>query len=216
MNGVPMANNNEVPVFVRIRGDVKDFGEKLGKVQKDVKKWTGEVESAGVSAGASFGVFGAALTALSAKTVQTYANFEQLQARLEAVTHSSEKATQVFNQAVQLASATPFSVNQVTQAAVTMTAFRLNAQQTVPVVADLAAAMGKDIGETAVMMGKAMQGSSEGFQSLHEQAGITTMDLKKFGATVDAQGKLVLEGSYNVDKAREALIAYAGRRFRRG
>jgi hypothetical protein len=199
-----LAENN-IPVFVRILGDTKDLGKKLKDAERDVKSWVGNVESAGLRAGASFGIFGAALTAVGLSAIKTASGFEDMQTRLAAITRDGEKAAQVFNNAVALSASTPFPVGQVVQAATALTMFRQNVQATLPKVADFAAATGKDLPEAATLIGKALEGNAKGFRALSNQADISANDLRNFGAALDKNGKVALDNSVHIDQARAAL-----------
>lgn len=205
--------NNEVPVFVRVFGDVRDVSKQLDKAKKDVSGWVGAVESATLKASVSFGAVGLGLESVALGALRSSANFESLNARILAVTKNAAQAQRVFDLAVQSAAVTPFSVNQFVQAASTLTAFRQNAAQVTPVVADLAAAMGVPLQDAAVVFGKALSGSREGFQSLHERAGIAAQDLKAFGAQLDASGSLALGNAAQIEAARQALIKYSQIQF---
>lgn len=204
---------NDVPVFVRILGDVRHLSKQLEQSQKDVRGWVGAVESSSLKASVSFGAVGLGLESIAVKALQSSANFEQMSARLLAVAKNAQVADAIFQQAVQAAAVTPFSVNSFVQAAVTLTAFRQNAQQVTPVVADLAAAMGVPLQDAAVIMGKALSGTREGYQSLHERAGIAAEDLKRFGAQLDSNRNLALGTTAEIEAARKALLRYAQTNF---
>ena len=203
-----MPGNNEIPVFVRILGDAKDVSKKLGDVNREVKSFVGNVEAAGARGAAAFGVFGAALTATALSSFKVSAELQTIRTRMDAVTKSSALAQQTFQNAISMAGsgAMAFPTASIAQAATNLTVFKQNVQTTLPVIADFAAAMGKDIGEETDFVKKALEGGAKGFKMLAKQADISGADLKKFGAVLkDGGTELNLTGA-NADKASQALL----------
>lgn len=205
---------SDIPVFVKILGQ-KDasFNAVLGQVKKDLKDTSSEVASFGLASAASIGAAAVSLGALAAKAVSTAGSFELLESKLRAVLRNSQAAQKVFQDAVQFASVTPFGVDGIVKASITLTAFGQNARQVLPTVANLAAAFGERVEDSATVIGKAFAGSLEGFESLRNQYGISTALLKQYGAQVDkSTGALKLQGE-GLDRARAALTAIIQLRY---
>ena len=161
----------------------------------------------GQTAGMSMMAAGAGLAALSGYAVQAAGEFEQLRAKLETVQKSASKAQQTFEFARELAAKTPFDVKGVVAAAVQLEVYGTRAQEVLPLVADLAAGMGKDIEATSLVIGKAMSGSLEGFESLRNEFGVSSAKLARFGAVLTATGGISVATAADMDKARTALQA---------
>jgi hypothetical protein len=127
------------------------------------------------------------------------------QRRLEALTKDAEKGREIIENAKELAKTAPFSFEGISQGAVHLTTFGINAQKWLPLVGNLAAAMGVDFAHAAQMVGHAMSGSSEGVQQLRYSLGVTTEMLKKYGAVVGTNGEIHLAGADNLKKFQSAL-----------
>ncbi|MFN8606866.1 MAG: hypothetical protein U0931_05000 [Vulcanimicrobiota bacterium] len=167
----------------------------------------------GRTAGLAVGGVGASMLGLAALVAKTAGGFEQLQARLLGVIKSGDQAQQTFQQAVQFAAVTPFSVSGIVQASITLSAFQQNVRKTLPLVADLAAGLGDDITVEAERFAKALSGSAEGYESFRNQAGISNADLRRYGATLTSTGSLALLTAGDVAKAAKALQTLVQIRF---
>lgn len=212
---------SQVPVYVKIFGERDNsLNAVLGDVRREVDNTSGSVVGLGRglatglgTASVALGATAAAIAALGFRAVATAGQFEQFEARLQAVTRNAEKARQVFDNAVKFAAVTPFGVEGIVQASVTLTAFQQNAQKTLPAVANLAAATGQRVEDVALAMSKALSGSSEGFQSLRDVSGISAADLKRFGASLNEAGGVALSSADQIERARNALLKLVDVRF---
>ncbi len=204
----------EVPVFIRIRGS-KDgsVNAVLGQVKGEVKKLTGDVVDAGTKIGVSFGAGSAAIVAMGAAALTTAGKFEQMGAKLTALLKDGEAAQRSLLQAASLATLTPFSVEGLVNATVQLTAYGQRARTILPQVADLAAAMGKSIEEASLAVGKAAGGSAEGYQSLRDTFGLTTIELKKLGVELNASGGPLLRTADHIETARAAMLKLIEMKF---
>lgn len=183
--------------------------EKLNKVNKETSM-TEEQKAKAFATSATRLSFltvgmGLAYSSFAKNIIETASNFEQYKIKLQTVTGSSEEAVKQLSYLKKYAEQTPFNVEELTQAGTTLKIYGQDIQQTMPLVADLAATMGREIPHAALAFGRAMKGSTFGFRILRESYGITTEELKKFGAIVD-KGKLILHShSEGVKRAGEAL-----------
>lgn len=191
-------------------GVTKDaLAKRFGVAAEDAEKRLGQLQQiiAGVATGgvAAMAALSAAIIGTGAAAISVAARFELFQVKLETALKSSAKAAHAVNDAVRLAAKTPFNVEGLVDAAVKLEVYGVRSKEVLPLVADLAAGMGQRIEDTALVIGKAMSGSLEGFKSLRNEFGISTARLVKFGAVADSTGRLIVRGTDNLEKARKAL-----------
>lgn len=194
-------------------GVTKVFNATLEDSQQRYRETTQEAVEFGTRAGAVLLGAGAAVFALAGYAAQTAGKFEQLRAKLETVQHSAAKAAETFDFAKTLAAKTPFDVEGVTAAAVQLEVYGVRAQEVLPAVADMAAGMGKGIEETSLVVGKALSGSLEGFESLRNEYGVSTAKLAQFGAVMTSTGGISVATAADLAKARNALLAIIATNF---
>jgi len=137
--------------------------------------------------------------------IRVAAQFEQLQAKLQSVTGSAEAADRSFQKALSFAAKTPYDVQSIVQATILIEAFGQSSQKVLPLSANLAAAFGERIEDVARILGRAYSGSLEGYESLRNRLGITTIDLKRFGVETNKTEGLVVNTTASLNKARDAL-----------
>ena len=102
-------------------------------------------------------------------SLKASATFEALETRLKSMTGSTDKAHQMMRKFRQVASTTPFAVQDITEAGVQLRAFGLNAEDTIKPVADLAAFMGTNAVEAASALGRAFAGGAGAADILRER-----------------------------------------------
>lgn len=179
----------------------KDFSEAIGKFS---------------DLGNSLKGFSAGLIAVGQDAIATAGEFEQLRAKLVTIQKSSETASETFEYAKTLAASTPFDVKGVVDAAVQLEVYGQNSKELLPVVANLASAMGGDLSAAATAMGRALSGSSEGLQSLRDSFGVNTDKLVKFGAALNKQGGIAVDNAENIEKLKKALVGLVNTEFEGG
>lgn len=196
----------EVPVVLRV---FAERSSSVNSVLQDTKKQfdqlAGSIESVAQRTALIAGGITAAMGGVLASVFKVAGEFEQLKVKLESTLGSGEAAARAFGQALEYAAKTPFDVQGIIKATVTLTAFGQSAQRTLPLAANLAAAFGEQINDVALVLGKAFSGSSRGFLSLTNQFGISNLVLKKFGAELTETGAVSLKTSGALEKARNAL-----------
>jgi len=196
----------EVPVVLRVYAEKSSsVNAILDETKAQYGKLASSIESAGRSATLLAGSATVALGGLLAATVQVAGQFEQLQAKLESTLGSSEAAQRSFQNALRFAAQTPFDVQSIVAATVTLEAFGQSSQRTLPMAANLAAAFGERVNDVAIVLGKALSGSSRGFLSLTNRFGISNLVLQKYGAELTKTGSISLKTSESLEKARSAL-----------
>lgn len=194
-------------------GVTRVFNSTLEESRQKYRETTQEAVEFGTQAGAVMLGAGAGVFALAGYAAQTAGKFEQLRAKLETVQHSATKAAETFEFAKALAAKTPFDVEGVVSAAVQLEVYGVRAQEVLPAVADMAAGMGKGIEETALVVGKALSGSLEGFESLRNEYGVSSAKLAQFGAVLTNTGGISVATSADLAKARNALLAIIATNF---
>jgi len=188
------------------RREAEKFSRVLEQVEQRYDQTARRAVEFGRTAGMAMMAAGAGVAALLGYSVQVAGQFEQLRAKLETVQKSALKAGETFDFARELAAKTPFDVQGVVTAAVQLEVYGSRAKEVLPVVADLAAGMGKRIEDTALAVGKALSGSLEGWESLRNEYGVSNARLAQYGATLSATGGISVATATDLDKARTALM----------
>ena len=172
-----------------------------------------QLQQVGMSLGLSMSGVGAGLIGLSTAAIRVAADFDLMRNKLVTFKGSFDAANRTFESAKHYAAKTPFDVKGIVGATVTLESFKQSSEDILPRVAALAAGLATPINETALAVGKAASGSQEGFESLRNEYGITTAELKKFGAEVSGTGDMLLRSEAQIGKAREALLKLIDTRF---
>jgi hypothetical protein len=139
-------------------------------------------------------------------TLQAAFNFEQLQARLSAL-KGPAKADDILQFVRRLAEPSNFTTEQLSNSAVQLEAFGLNAKRILPIIAQLGMAFGADEEKLRLltdMFGRLSQGQLPDVQVM-AQFGLSKSKLMKEGIKFDAQGSL-LSSTRSVMVAMEKII----------
>ena len=126
----------------------------------------------------------AGLTMLGKKALDTAAMFEMLRAQMETAFGSKAKGGEMFDWAVEFAAKTPFDVPQIVEATTLLKLFGLEAKKWLPLVGDMAGAMGKDVTQATQAVANALMGEGE----MLKQFGINSQMLVKYGARKSKSG----------------------------
>lgn len=196
-------------VINEVQSSFGRLGGPIGKLFSGVSEKSGELRELGVAVGAVSFVVGR----LGRELVARASEFEQFRAKLETVTHSVSAAREAMAYAVQFAAVTPFEVKGVVDATVQLGIFGVQARETLPMVANLAGGMGREIAETAHAFGGAWAGSQTAITQLRHSFGVSIFDLKKWGAEVTNQGEVLIHTQNQLDRFRRALTAIVNTRF---
>jgi len=188
-----MANDKRIRILVTsdTRNAVKNL-DKLERQSDDTKQSATELSSAFKS------LFGAAVLGAGARSiVQTASNFESLETsiiQLKGSTEAGQKAFQTFS---KIAATTPFKLQNVVEAGVTIEAFGANSEDTLKAITDLAAYMRVDVVDAAGAFGRAFAGGAGAADVLRDRGVLTQVKLK---TGFDDLSKMTLP------QFREALI----------
>lgn len=194
-----------LPLSEQLMRQAEALNRTLDQVETRYDQTARRAVELGRSAGMAMMAAGAGVAALLGYAVQVAGQFEQLRAKLETVQKSAVKAGETFDFARELAAKTPFDVQGVVSAAVQLEVYGTRAKEVLPLVADLAAGMGKSIEDTSLTVGKAMSGSLEGWESLRNEYGVSNTKLAQYGATLTTTGGIAVGTAADLEKARTAL-----------
>ena len=146
----------EVPVILRV---FAERSSSVNSVLQDTKKQfdtlAGSIESVAQKTALIAGGITAALGGVLGSIVRVAGQFEQLKVKLESTLGSGEAAARAFGQALDYAAKTPFDVQGIVKATITLTAFGQSAQRTLPLAANLAAAFGEQVNDVALVVSTA-------------------------------------------------------------
>jgi len=143
---------------------------------------------------------------IAKSTIEATFNFEQLQARLSAL-KGPAKANDILAFVRKLAEPSNFTTEQLSNSAVQLEAFGLNAKRILPIIAQLGMAFGADEEKLRLltdMFGRLSQGQLPDVQVM-AQFGLSKSKLMKEGIKFDAQGSL-LSSTREVMVAMEKII----------
>ena len=191
----------------------RDQARASKEAEAAAKKLRDQVEQSSQAAAVGFAAAAAVLGGLAGAVLNTSSQFEVMLTRLQTVQGSAAVAMQTFRDSVDYAAKTPFDVRGIVDATVTLEVYGQRSQEVLPRVAALAAGMGKDLGATALVVGKALSGSLEGFESLRNEYGITTRELKRFGAETLTTGGILTATGAQAEKAAKAFTTIIDTRF---
>lgn len=205
---------NEVPVLLKLTAEkTASVNQVLDETQKGFQNIAGGIAELGRNATAVSGVATAALGAMLGGALRVAGEFEQLQAKLTAVLGDATRAHAAFDNAVKAAATSPFDVKSMVTATVTLEAFGQSSTRLLPLVANLAAAMGKRVEDVGQIIGKAFSGNLEGLESLRNTLNVSNRDLAKFGAVLTKTGSISVSSSVDLEKFQKALEALVKTKF---
>lgn len=196
----------QIPVVLKVLAEKSaSVNAVLDETKRQYASIGGAIEGVSQTALRFSAVTTGALGGIISYLVRTGGQFEQMQAKLEGLLGSSVAAQRAFSNATDIASKSPFDVSSVVNATIQIEAFGQSSRRVLPLVTSLAAGMGRPLAEVSTVLGKAFSGSAEGFESLRSTLGVTTAELRKYGAEVTGLGGVSLQTQSQIDKARNAL-----------
>lgn len=130
---------------------------------------------------------------------------------LQTLLGTHEKAVQAYQRAVEIAQDTPFQIEDVVQAMVKMKAFNIDFEKNLPLLANMAAGMGKSLEEAVYAVSLGAQGMS---RSLRQSFAINTTEMKKFtdGMTpgTQAYSEAVLKYLNSIERFKHGMEIMRG------
>jgi phage tail tape-measure protein len=179
-------------LLVKTADGLEDIGDQAERAESKVERLNRKLDAAAakadrIASGAGkFARFSAAvavgLGTVVYKAVQAAAEIEAAHTQLLTIFRGNAKlADETMEWIKRFAATTPFELRALTNATVRLEAYGLSARKWLPLVGDLAAAMGRDVTETAVAIGKAVASGGAGMDALRESYAITSEQLKQLG-----------------------------------
>ncbi len=187
-------------IEVTDKGTIKVL-DALGKKVKTVQRNTGGISKLKTAftnlgsaifslKGAIVGLAGTAGMGMLVKSIASVGSqLENLRVRLSVLRGSIELANKAFKFMDELAKKVPFSLQEIADAGVILESFGANMEKWLPVVSDLAAAMGMDLKDAAYALGRAFSAGA-GAADIFRERGILQI-IKDFKG-IDDLSKLTL------------------------
>lgn len=204
--GEIMSLMEELTVRITAEPDAT-FNQTLKAAEDQVEQMTGKITRLASQASITFGVISAGASLMISKWLEAANAMQVYQAKLTTVLKSSEEATATMQRAIAFAAKTPFDVQGIVNATTQIEIYGQKSEKWLPLVGDLAAGMGKRLDDTSLVIGKALSGSLEGFESLRNEFGITNAKLAQYGATMTKTGGISVATAGDLEKAKQALEA---------
>ena len=145
--------------FNRLRVETEGLRRNLGIIRNQMLL----VTFATAGAATAFGGF-----------IRAAGQIEQFESRLRAMSQSAEIAKRQLAGFMEIAATTPFTVQEIVQGGVQLEAFGAKAEPLIPVMANLAAIMGRSVPEAANAFGRAFAGG-RGAADVFRETGILTI-----------------------------------------
>lgn len=140
-------------------------------------------------------------------------SMEQYKNTLNIVMKDNKKAAQTFAWAAKYANQTPFETGEIVEATVKLTSYGVEAQKTLPLIGDMAGAMGKDLDQAVEAIADAQTGELERLKEF----GITKEMIVAQGAKklagieiVNNKGQIVNQRAFNASLFSLMQDRYAG------
>ena len=145
---------------------IDDAGQSSDGSAKQIAK----ISTAAKAAAAALAALAVAGTVkLGKSSVQLASDIESAENQLAILTGSSDFARERVEKLFQLTKETPFLFEDLVKAETTLTSFGANAEEMLPALIDVSAALGQDVAEAAHAVGKAFGAGSAGADALRER-----------------------------------------------
>lgn len=169
-----------------------------------------------ISAIETFGKFSFRIDSFIKKILDVAQSFEVLRAKLSTVIGNMQEVDEALNRSVRYASKTPFSVEEIVNARTQLAIYGQDVEKWTEISGDIASTMGQPIAHVANAIGKAFEGSTLGVRVLTNSLGISREQLRMYGATVNAQGGVLLRTKEQVESFKLAIESIHAERFAGG
>ena len=165
-------------VVFKVGADLSGLKKEMGKVEGIASK-AGDVAGAALKAGFAASVGAAGAIGLFAKGVlQEGAEFENLSVRLTTLMGSATLARDRMQELANIGKTTPFELPGIVEAEASLRGFGVDAEAVLPKVMDLSAALGLDLSDAAMSVGKAMAGGAGAADVLRERGVLAAIELR--------------------------------------
>ena len=137
---------------------------------------------------------------------------EQFRLTLTTLTGSAAQAEIELKKLQDFAGSTPFKLDEVVSAGVTLRALGADVDRFLPLAGDLASVFNRDIRDSARALAKALSGSQDGIEILNDSFGITRRNLKEAGASFKTNGAIALDSAEDLKKLGNAIEKVAAQK----
>ena len=166
------------PVVFAVGADLSSLKKELAKVGPIANK-TGELAGQALKAGFAAVVGAAGATGLFAKGVlEEGAQFETLSTRLTTLMGSAEDARDRMQELANIGKTTPFELPGIVEAEASLRGFGVDAENVLPKVLDLSAALGLELSDAAGAVGRAFAGGAGAADVLRERGVLAAIELR--------------------------------------
>lgn len=195
----------------------KSDGKGLKDAEQGIAGFSKNTIEASKKFAVGVGVMGTALVGLGVKTVKAAGDQEQLAVAFTTMLGSADKAKTLMQEIAQFAASTPFELTEVQKGSRALLAFGIEAENIIPSMknlGDIAAGVGINIDELAVIYGKARTAGTlyaEDINQLTERGvPIIAQLAKQFGVAESEIKKLVSQGTVGFSDLEEAFKSMSG------
>ena len=166
------------PVVFAVGADLSSLKKELSKVGPIANK-TGELAGQALKAGFGAVMGAAGATGLFAKGVlEEGAQFETLSTRLTTLMGSAEDARDRMQELANIGKTTPFELPGIVEAEASLRGFGVDAENVLPKVLDLSAALGLELSDAAGAVGRAFAGGAGAADVLRERGVLAAIELR--------------------------------------
>lgn len=197
---------------LRISADIKDFEKKMNTMTGKFKSMSQQALPASRAVAGGLLAVGAAAIGLSGKAVTLAAEIEQVEVAFSTLLGSGEAAQDMIEGLQDFAASTPFQFPGLADAARSLVAFGIEAEDTIPTlrrIGDVAAGIGAPIGDIAEIYGKARVQGRLFAEDINQLTGrgipIIGELATQFGVAESEVRKLVESGQVNFGHLEEAF-----------
>lgn len=198
---------------VLLTAQTKEFNDALGRASRSVDDLVGNIQGKAQNAALALGAIAAGGAALVKSFVDAAAEMESYETRLKAITGSAKEAEAQLVKMTEIARRTPFELPQVVQAGVTLRSLGQDVDTFLPLAADLARVLGRDLPGTSQILAKALTGSQDGLTALVDSGALTKKELEQFGAVMKKDGSIATDTAGNLQKFQRAMQALLQSKF---
>lgn len=194
---------------LRLGLDDSEFKRRIRISQTELSSFIQNIERGAEAGSAALGSIAAGGTRLTSSFLQAAAQFESFRNTLTFLTGSVNEANAALKFMQDLNLKTRFNLEDMVRAGITLRSLGQNVEELLPLAADLATVMNRDVNDAALALGKALSGSQDGIQILNDSFGITRQNLKEMGVAMTSQGAIALESAQDLEKLRQAILGVA-------
>ena len=207
-----MASYTELAL--RISADIREFEKSMNTMTGKLKSMSDKALPASRAVAGGLIAVGAAALGLGAKAVSLAAEIEQVEVAFSTLLGSEEATGKMIKNLQDFAASTPFQFPGLADAARSLVAFGVDADETIPTlkrIGDISAGISAPIGDIAEIYGKARVQGRLFAEDINQLTGrgipIIGELAKQFGVSESEVRKLTESGLVNFEHLEQAFIA---------